>query len=71
MNALVPFGRMLMVLGVALLVVGALLTCAGRVPRLPGDILIRRESYVIYIPIVTSIVLSVVLTLILSLVFRR
>ncbi len=71
MNELAPFGRMLIMFGVALLVVGALLTFAGKVPRLPGDILIRRDSVVVYIPLATSIVLSVLLTLVLSLLARR
>lgn len=71
MGELVPLGRMLIVFGVALLIVGALLTFAGRVPRLPGDILVRRDSVVVYIPLATSIVLSVLLTLVLSLLARR
>ena len=71
MGELAPFGRMLIMFGVALLVVGALLTFAGKVPRLPGDILIRRDSVVVYIPLATSIVLSVLLTLVLSLLARR
>jgi hypothetical protein len=64
-------GRMLMVLGVVLFVVGALLTFSGRIPRLPGDILIRRDTYTIYMPITTSIFLSVILTVVLSLLVRR
>ena len=71
MNELAPFGRMLMVFGVALLMIGVLLTVAGRVPRLPGDILIRRDSVVVYIPLATSIVLSIVLTFVFSLLARR
>ena len=71
MNELAPFGRMLMVFGVALLMIGALLTVAGRVPRLPGDILIRRDSVVVSIPLATSIVLSIVLTFVFSLLARR
>jgi len=62
---------MLIAFGVALLIVGAVLTFVGKVPRLPGDILIRRDSVVIYIPLATSIVLSVLLTLALSLIARR
>jgi len=60
-----------MVFGVALLVIGALLTVVGKVPRLPGDILIRRDTVVVYIPLATSLVLSVVLTLVFSLLARR
>lgn len=64
-------GRMLMVLGAVFLVVGVLLTFVGRVPRLPGDILIRRDSYTISVPIATSILLSLILTVVLSLLVRR
>jgi len=60
-----------MVFGVALLMIGALLTVIGKVPRLPGDILIRRDTVVVYIPLATSLVLSVVLTLVFSLLARR
>ena len=61
----------MMVFGVALLMIGALLTVIGKVPRLPGDILIRRDTVVVYIPLATSLVLSVVLTLVFSLLARR
>lgn len=62
---------MLIMFGMALVLVGALLTFAGRVPRLPGDVVIRRDSVVIYIPLATSILLSVVLTLVLRVLVRR
>lgn len=64
-------GRTLMLFGAILLVVGALMTVVGRVPRLPGDILIRRDGLVVYIPLATSLVLSVLLTLVFSLLARR
>jgi len=60
-----------MVFGVALLLVGALLTFAVKMPRLPGDILIRRDTVVVSIPLATSLLLSVVLTLVFSLLARR
>ena len=66
-------GRVLMILGAALFVVGLLLSLAPRVPwlgRLPGDIVYRRGNFTLYFPLVTSILLSVLLTLLLSL-FRR
>jgi len=64
-------GRMLIFFGVLLIVAGVLVSAVGKEPRLPGDILIRRDGMVIYFPIVTSIVLSLVLTLLLSLFLRR
>ena len=71
MTDLTSLGRMVMVLGVVLLLAGGLMTLMGRGFRLPGDILIRRDAYTIYVPIATSVVLSVVLTLVLSLLSRR
>ena len=68
-------GRMLIILGVILVVVGVLFTLGERLPirigRLPGDIVVRGKHTVFYFPIVTSIVLSVVLTLVMWLFGRR
>ena len=67
------FGRVLMIAGALLFVVGLLLSLAPRVPwlgRLPGDIVYRRGSFTFYFPLATSILLSLLLTLLLSL-FRR
>jgi hypothetical protein len=81
MPDLSDLGRMLMVAGVALLAVGALLAFLGRSPtpgsffgwlgRLPGDVLIKRDHFTFYFPLVTSIVISVVLSLLLYFFSRR
>ena len=71
MSDLASVGRPLIVFGVILLVVGGLLAVVGKVPRLPGDILIRRDTVVVYIPLATSLLLSVILTLMFSLLVRR
>jgi hypothetical protein len=66
-------GRMLMLLGIAVFVIGALLTFAGRVPglgNLPGDITVERENFRFYAPFGTMIVLSIVLSIILNIVTR-
>jgi hypothetical protein len=66
-------GKLLIVLGLALVVVGVLFQFSGRLPwlgRLPGDISIQRENFSIYFPITTSILVSVVLSLLFWL-FRR
>jgi Protein of unknown function (DUF2905) len=62
--------RWLIILGVLLILVGVLwpwLTRLG-LGRLPGDIVIERDNFRVYIPIATSIVISVVLSLLLSLI---
>jgi hypothetical protein len=71
-------GRTLVLLGVVLVVVGGALWLGGavgaKVPflgRLPGDIHVERGNWSFYFPLTTSILLSIVLTLILALLSRR
>ena len=67
------FGRALMIVGGVLVVLGALFSFGARLPwlgRLPGDIVIERENFRFYFPIVASIVISIILTLLAAL-FRR
>ncbi len=66
-------GRTLMIFGAVLLGFGLLLTLAGKVPflgRLPGDIYVKREGFVFYFPLATSIVISLVLSLLFTLLRR-
>ena len=57
-------GRMLMLTGALLFVIGAALTFLDRTPlgRLPGDIVVERNNFTFYFPIVTSILLSLLLS---------
>jgi hypothetical protein len=70
-------GRLLLILGVVTVVLGALLYFGGRLPfrlgRLPGDITVRGEHATFYFPIVTCILVSVGLTLLFWVIghFRR
>lgn len=61
------FGRILMIIGVITIIIGFLLSFSDRLPfnlgRLPGDILIKKESFTFYFPLTTSILISVVLSL--------
>ena len=63
-------GRLLLVFGVLLVVIGGGLMLFGRF-HLPGDLTFRSGNVTVYVPIATSIVLSIVLTVILNLVFRQ
>lgn len=66
-------GRLLLVFGGVLLLVGAALLVADKLGlgRLPGDIVVERKGFRLYAPIATSILLSVVLTALLNLFFRK
>jgi DUF2905 family protein len=66
-------GRALIVAGIVLIVVGAAVSLAGRVPwlgRLPGDIVIRRGGFTLYLPLGTCVLVSLALTFLFSL-WRR
>ena len=66
-------GRILLIAGVVLVVVGGLAMLGVRLPfgRLPGDIAIEGERGGIYVPIVTMIIVSVILTILVNLFLRR
>ena len=66
-------GRILLVIGIVLVVIGGLAVLGVRLPfgRLPGDIAIEGERGGIYIPIATMLVISVVLTILANLFLRR
>lgn len=66
------FGRALIFLGVAMIIVGALVWIGGRLGlgSLPGDFRLTGERWGCYIPLVSSLIISIVLTLLLNLLFR-
>jgi hypothetical protein len=66
-------GKLLILFGGIIVVLGIALALFGRVPligRLPGDIAFQGQGYSCFIPIVSSIVLSIVLTIVLNLIVR-
>jgi hypothetical protein len=67
-------GKLLVLLGGVVVVVGLALMLAGRahfpLGRLPGDIIYRGKNTTFYFPLATSIVVSVVLSVVLWLVSR-
>lgn len=67
-------GKVLMVTGAVIILIGAALTLSGRIPwlgKLPGDFLIERKNFTFYFPLATSIVISILLSLLFWLFGRR
>lgn len=60
-------GKMLMLLGIILLMIGAVWTFIG---KLPGDFTFKKGNMVFHFPIMTSIIVSIVLSLLLYLFAR-
>ncbi len=63
-------GRLLLVFGILLAVIGGGLMLFGRF-HLPGDLTFRSGGVTVYVPIATGIILSILLTVVLNLVFRH
>ena len=71
--AMQDFGKLVFVLGLVLVAVGALLWKTGGLGglgKLPGDLFVQKGSSTFYFPIVTCLLLSAVLTL-LGWLFRK
>ena len=68
-------GRMILVVGILLAVIGFVLMLGPKLPfrlgRLPLDFHYQRDNFSVYLPIGTSILLSLLLTAVFSLLNRR
>jgi len=66
-----PVARGLILGGIGLIALGVIAQIALRgLRRLPGDIVIQRDNFTLYIPLGAMIVLSLVLTVLLNLLGR-
>lgn len=73
-GGLESIGKMVMLFGAILLIVGAILHFGGKfisLGRLPGDIHFEKGNFSFYFPIATSILLSIIITIVLNLFNRR
>jgi Protein of unknown function (DUF2905) len=68
-------GRAFIAIGIALVILGLLLTVGEKLPirlgRLPGDIVVRGKNTTFYFPLVTSLLVSALLSLVMWLIGRR
>jgi hypothetical protein len=71
------FAKLLIFFGVVLVIIGLLFLVFPRIPylnnlgKLPGDIYIKKDNFVFYFPIVTSVLISIILTIIINLILRK
>lgn len=63
-------GRLLIVFGIVLVVVGLLVSVGLPIGRLPGDMTYRRGNFSFYFPLTTSIIASILLTLLMMFLRR-
>jgi len=64
--------KLFILTGIVLLLVGLIIVAAERfgLGRLPGDIVIEREGFTLYLPLATSLLVSLGLTIVLWLLSR-
>jgi len=63
--------RIIISLGTILIFIGGIIWLVGKFPfvgRLPGDILIKKDSFTFYVPLSTAIIISLILSLVLTLI---
>ncbi len=73
MSPFEELGKVFVVFGILLVGVGLLFFLfpkLGSLPKLPGDIFIKKDNFVFYFPITTCILVSLLLTLLFSLLRR-
>jgi len=67
-------GRIIVILGISLIVIGGVVMLLGRaglpLGRLPGDIVYKGKNTIFYFPLATSILVSIVLSIVMYLVGR-
>jgi len=68
------FSKFIILIGIILIIIGLLLKFSPKIKffgKLPGDICIKKENFVFYFPITTSILISIILSLILWFLSKR
>lgn len=73
MNELETIGKLLLIVGGTLALLGGLLWLISKVPflgHLPGDIRVEEPGFTCLIPLASSIILSIVLTIVLNIILR-
>jgi len=73
MNGVPDFAKLLIIIGLVIAGIGIILLFGGKLGlgKLPGDILIKKDNFTFYFPIVTSIVISIILTVLFNIFFRK
>lgn len=68
-------GKFILLTGLILIAIGGVFLLVSLIPdlklkKLPGDILIKKDNFVFFFPLATSVLISILLTIILNLIVR-
>ena len=73
MSEFTGLARILVIIGILITVLGLILAFGRHIPflgKLPGDIIIKKEGFSFYFPVVTFLLLSAGLTIIVNIILR-
>ena len=73
MDGFPQLGKILVITGIIIAVIGLGLMFFSKIPffgKMPGDFIIKRDNFTVYIPIMTSIIISIILSLIFYFISR-
>jgi len=73
MSGFTLMGKMLIMMGAVLMLLGLMMTLGNKIPwigRLPGDIIIKKDHFSFYFPLTSCIIVSIILTILFYL-FRK
>jgi hypothetical protein len=69
----VGLGKILLIIGGIIVIVGLILLFSQHIPflgKLPGDIIIKKNGFSFYFPIVTFLILSILITIIVNVILH-
>ena len=71
---MIEFGRIMVILGITLALIGAVILAAGRLfpwlGNLPGDFNFQGQNFKIYFPLATMLLISILVTILLNILIR-
>lgn len=68
---MVEIGKLLLTFGIIFSLLGIAMMLGFKWPRLPGDVVIQRDSFTFVFPITSAIIISLILTFIVNLFIKR
>ncbi len=66
-------GKILLIVGGSIVLLGLILIFAQHIPflgKLPGDIVIKKDSFSFYFPVVTFLIASILLTIVINIILH-
>jgi hypothetical protein len=71
LSGVTEMGRLLILFGVVLIIVGILLQVFHKMfGKMPGDVIFHKGNLTVYFPFMTMIIISIILTIVINIFFK-